>query len=93
VIPLLLSLGLAGGVYLTYEGLARPRASGLGPLRLDGLREFLVRAGLPNVTPRDFFFFSLASGALSALVAQLFLGWGVISGLAGGLGLLAPYIY
>jgi tight adherence protein B len=93
VIPLLLSLGLAGGVYLTYEGLVRPRASSLGPLRLDGLREFLVRAGLPNVTPRDFFLFSLASGGLSALVAQLFLGWGVISGLAGGLGLLAPYIY
>lgn len=93
MIPLLLSFGLAGGVYLTYEGLVRPRTVAARPPRLDGLREFLVRAGLHNVTPRDFFLFSLAAGALSGLVAQVFLGWGVISGLAAGLGLLAPYAY
>ena len=80
-------------MYLTFEGLVRPRTSAVRPPRLDGLREFLVRAGLHNVTPRDFFLFSLAAGALSGLVAQLFLGWGVVSGLAGGLGLLAPYVY
>jgi tight adherence protein B len=93
VIPLLLSLALAGGVYLTFDGFARPRAQPLGLPRLRGVQEFLVRAGLHDVTQRDFVLFSVAAGGLSALLAQLFLGWGVISGLAGGLGLLAPYAY
>jgi tight adherence protein B len=79
-------------VYLTYDGLAHPRTSGLLP-RLVGVHEFLVRAGLREVTPRDFVLFSVGSGALSALVAQAFLGWGVLSALAGALGLLAPYAY
>src|SRR5205823_10681130 len=52
-----------------------------------------VRAGLHGVTPRDFCVFSVASGAVMALLAQLFLGWGVVSALAGGLGLLAPFAY
>ena len=93
MIPLLLSLALAGGVYLTFDGLVRPRERLLGPLRLQAAREFLIRAGLHDVTARDFCFFSIASGGLSALVAQLFLGWGAVSGLIGGLGLLAPYAY
>jgi tight adherence protein B len=93
VIPLLLSLALAGGVYLTFEGLARPRERLFGSWRLRGVAEFLVRAGLHDVTPRDFFVFSVASGALATLVSQLFLGWGVVSALAGGLGLLAPCAY
>lgn len=55
--------------------------------------EFLVRAGLHDVTPRDFLVFSVAAGGLAALLTQLFLGWGVVSTLAGGLGLLAPSAY
>jgi tight adherence protein B len=93
VIPLVLSLTLAGGVYLTFAGLARPRQNAPARPRLLAVHEFLVRAGLRGVTPRDFVVFSLAAGGLSALTAQLFLGWGVVSGLAGGLGLLAPYAY
>jgi len=93
MIPLLLSLTFASGVLLTFEGLARPREHVLGPLRWQGAQEFLVRAGLRGVTARDFLIFSIASGGLAAVMAQLFLGWGVISGLAGGLGLLAPYAY
>ena len=93
MIPLLLSLALAGGVYLTFDGLARPRERLLGPLHLQAAREFLIRAGLHDVTARDFCLFSIASGGVAALVAQLFLGWGALSGLIGGLGLLAPYAY
>ena len=93
MIPLLLSLALAGGVYLTFEGLARPRQHVFAGLRLYGVREFLARAGLHEVTPRDFVLFSVASGAVVALVAQLFLGWGLISALAGAAGLLAPWGY
>ena len=54
VIPLVLSVALAGGVYLIYEG-SPGRASGCWR-RCTGmrLREFLVRAGLHDVTPRDF---------------------------------------
>jgi len=93
VIPLLLSLALAGGVYLTFEGFARPRERLLGSVRVHAVTEFLVRAGLHDVTPRDFCLFSVASGCVAALVAQLFLGWGAVSALVGGLGLLAPWAY
>jgi tight adherence protein B len=93
MIPLLLSLVLAGGVYLTFDGLARPRRQVFGPPRLRGLDEFLVRAGLRGVRPRDFFLFSVVCAAVLGLVAQLFLGWGVVSALATGSGLLAPYAY
>ncbi len=93
MIPLLLSIALAGGVYLSYEGFARPRLQMTRPEPLVSLREFLVRAGLRDVTPRDFVVFSVLSALFSALLAQLFLGWGVLSALAGGVGLLAPYAY
>jgi tight adherence protein B len=89
----MLSLVLAGGVYLTFEGLVRPRPAAAPALRWRAAREFLIRAGLHDVTARDFVLFSLAAGALSALVAQLFLGWIVVSCLAGLAGLLAPYAY
>jgi tight adherence protein B len=91
--PLLLSLALAAGVYLTFEGLARPRERWFGPLQLRAVREFLSRAGLHRVTPRDFLVFSIAAGGAAGLTTQLFLGWGVVSGLAGAAGLLAPYAY
>ena len=94
MIPLFLSLALAGGVYLTFDGLVRPRERRLGPsLPLQAAREFLVRAGLQGVTTRDFVLFSIGSGALAALLAQLFLGWIVVSALTGLLGLLGPYAY
>ncbi len=93
MIPLLLSVALASGVYLTYSGLAQPCEQLVPPERLGAVRDFLVRAGLRGVTPRDFVLFSLASGTFAALVAQLFLGWGMVSAVAAGLGLLAPYAY
>src|SRR5439155_4535261 len=43
--------------------------------------------------PRDFVLFSVASGGLAASLAQLFLGWGMVSALAAGLGVLAPLAY
>jgi hypothetical protein len=70
MIPLALSLALAGGVYLTFAGFARPRHSSPARPRLLAVHDFLVRAGLRGVTPRDFVVFSLAAGGLSALLAQ-----------------------
>jgi tight adherence protein B len=93
VIPLLLSLALAGGVYLTYDGFARPRASAAASRRAQAAREFLVRAGLHDVTLRDFVVFSVISGAVVGVVVQLALGWIAVSGLAAGVGLLGPYAY
>jgi tight adherence protein B len=93
MIPLLLSIALAGGVYLTYDGIARPRDQLLTTDWLVNVREFLVRAGLRDVTPREFALFSVVSAVLVALVTQAFLGWSVLSGVAGAAGLLAPYAY
>jgi tight adherence protein B len=45
------------------------------------------------VTLRDFVLFSLASGVLVGVVAQLVLGWAALSALAGLVGLLGPYAY
>jgi tight adherence protein B len=93
LIPLLLSITLAGGVYLTYEGLARPRAHLVATERLVSVREFLVRAGLRDVTPREFVLFSAAAALLAAVLTQVFLDWTMVSLLAGAVGLLAPYAY
>jgi tight adherence protein B len=93
MIPLLLSLSFAGGVYLTYEGFARPRHHPLRWLRADAARDFLIRAGLQGVTLRDFVVFSLLSGGVACGVAQLALGWVAVSALAGVVGLLGPYAY
>jgi len=46
LVPLLLSLSFGLGVYLVDSAQASTTAGG-------PLREFLVRAGLPGVTPRD----------------------------------------
>jgi tight adherence protein B len=90
-----LSVAFGVGIGLLYEGLTNPLparvAAGGGWLR--GLEQFLVRAGLRDVTARDFLLFSLGSGAVGGLAAQLFLGWGVVTLLAVGLGLAAPFLY
>jgi tight adherence protein B len=93
VIPLLLSISLAGGVYLTYEGFARPRRPGSPAAHAQAAREFLIRAGLHEVTLRDFVVFSLLSGVVTGVVAELALGWIALSVLAGVVGLLGPYAY
>jgi tight adherence protein B len=89
----LLSLALAGGVYLTFDGLVRPQQHIAGTDRLRSAREFLVRAGLRDVTLRDFLLFSALSGFCASVVTQLWLGWPAVSALAGAVGLLGPYAY
>lgn len=93
MIALLLSVAFGAGFYLLYEGLTNPRPPAVEKRRLRGVEEFLIRAGLPDVTPRDFVLFSAAAGILIGVLAQLFLGWGVVSILATGLGAVAPFVY
>jgi tight adherence protein B len=100
VIPFVLALLFGAGVGLLFEGLTNPArpAPGATPDGLRGtwgrrVREFLTRAGLHDVTPRDFVRFSLGAGLVAALGAQIVLGWGVVTALAGGLGLIGPFAY
>src|ERR1041385_4754005 len=93
MIPLLLSLSLAAGVYLTFEGCVRPRPPTVRASRGHAAREFLLRAGLRDVTPHDFVLFSLASGTVAGIAAQVCMGWVLLSGVCGLVGLLGPYVY
>lgn len=92
MIPLLLSIGFGSGIYLLYEGLTNPRPRSTGE-RWRRVEEFLVQAGLLEFSPRDFLVFSVATAVVAGIVAQLFLGWVVVSLLTGGLGLVAPLVY
>lgn len=93
MVPLLLSVTLGAGIYLLYEGLTNPRPSAPTGRRLRGVEEFLTRAGLHEVTPRGFVTFSLATGVAMGIVAQLLLGWGVVSLIAASLAVAAPFVY
>lgn len=94
-LPLVLSVLFGAGVYLIYDALTRTRVA--GPRTERGwsarTREFLVRAGLHDVTPRDFVLFSLGAGLLAGIVAQYFLGWLLISALAAAAGMAGPFVY
>ena len=93
MVPLLLSVAFGAGVYLLYEGLTNPRPPSLKKRRPRGVEEFLIRAGLHGVSPRDFVGFSLATGLVAGVFSQLLLGWGVVSLIAAGLGFAAPTVY
>ena len=93
MIPLLLSVAFGGGVYLLYDGLTRPRRAVRSTPRFRRVEDFLSQAGLHEVRPRDFVVFSVGTALASGLVAQLFLGWIVVSLLIVGLGLVGPLLY
>jgi len=93
MIPLLLSVAFGGGTYLLYDGLTRPRRAARIAGRFHRVEDFLSQAGLHEVRPRDFVVFSVGTALAGGLVAQLFLGWIVISLLVVGLGLIGPLLY
>src|SRR5438105_4988202 len=81
------------GLYLVYDGLTAPPRPPREGSRLRGVEDFLRRAGLPDVTPRQFLLFALGAGAAAAAVAHVALGWVLITLLAAGLGAAAPFVY
>lgn len=98
VLPFLLS-GLSGvGLMLIFRSLTgagrgRARRPSPGVAGRRRLARFLVRAGVRDVTTREFVGFSALWGVAGGLLAQIFLGWGLVS-----LGVLvicaaAPTIY
>jgi len=93
VIPFLLSVAFGLGVAFLYEGLTNPRPIAADVQRFRQVRDFLVRAGLRDISPRDFLVFSVGSGLTLGLFAQIVLDWPLVSVVASGLGLGAPLAY
>jgi tight adherence protein B len=93
MIPLLLSVAFGGGMYLVYDGLTRPRPAARQGKRLRRVEDFLSQAGLHDVSPRDFLVFSLSTALVAGFIAQLLLGWIVVSLLVVVLGLIGPLLY
>src|SRR5207237_493382 len=93
MVPLLLSFTFGAAVLLIYEGLTNPRPPAEHRPRLQGMEEFLVRAGLRDVTPRDFLLFSLGAGLACGIMAHLLLGWVLVSLLTAAFGGAAPFLY
>ena len=93
-LPLLLSILFGAGVFLVYDGFTRKREAVVADRTWDRrAREYLIRAGLYGVTPRDFLAFALGAGVLTGTVAQIILGWPLVTGLAGLCGAVLPVIY
>jgi tight adherence protein B len=96
VTPLLLAILFAAGIALVYDGATRPAVPTLSERRgrwTDNAEAFLRRAGLEGVSVREFALISAGAGVATGLVAQLVLGWLVLSIAVGGLGLVAPLAY
>lgn len=93
--PLLYSVMLGAGVFLLYNSLTSPpaEASPHPARRLRRVEAFLLQAGVRDVSAREFIGFSLGLGIGAALIAQVFIGWGVVSLVAAGLGGVAPMLY
>jgi tight adherence protein B len=97
VIPILLVLLFALGAWFAHEAWTAPvnDAEEIAPpsRRWRRVQEFLHRAGLHDVTPRDFVLFSLGAGALAGAAGQLIMGWPLVSLVAAGLGAGLPFLW
>ncbi|MCC6387444.1 MAG: type II secretion system F family protein [Dehalococcoidia bacterium] len=92
--PLILILMFAGGVLLVFlSATARWAPQREEQRRPAPVRRFLDRNGAGQVSVRDFFLISTATGALLALATQLILGWPMVSVAALLLGLTLPAWY
>ncbi len=93
MLPALLSLSLALGAYLFYDGLTRPRPLLPSRWRLARLEPWLRQTGAPWLTPRVFLMLSAGVALSVGVVLQLRLGWLVLTLSCAGLGALAPTIW
>jgi len=96
VLPLVLSVVFGIGVYVLYDAFTRtpaPRSKPTASTWSIRAREFLLHAGVYDVTPRQFVLFAGAAGVAAGVLAQVFLGWPLITVLAAVLGAAAPVLY
>jgi len=95
VIPLLLVGLFALSAWFTHEAWSSPvnEEAARPPRRWRMVQEFLHRAGLHDVTPRDFVLFSVAAGGLAGLASQLITGWPLVSIVVAGLGAGLPFLW
>jgi tight adherence protein B len=96
LLPLVLSVVFGIGVYVLYDGLTctpRRRSEPTAHVWSIRAREFLLHAGVYDVTPQQFVLFSVTAGLGAAVLAQVFLGWPLITALAAVLGAAAPVLY
>ena len=95
MIPILLVGLFALGVWFTHEAWTSPVSEEVSspPRRLRRVQEFLHRAGLHDVTPRDFVLFSLGAGVLVGGASQLIMSWPLVSVVAAGLGAGLPFLW
>lgn len=95
MIPIVLVGVFALGAWFAHEAWTSPvsEADPLPRRRWRRVQEFLHRAGLHDVTPRDFVLFSLGAGVLSGAAAQLIMGWPLVSLVVGGLGAGLPFVW
>jgi len=95
VIPILLVVLFAVGASFAHEAWTRPvsEEAPVPPRRSRRVQEFLHRAGLHDVTPRDFVLFSLGAGILAGGTSQLVMGWPLVSLVAAGLSAGLPFLW
>ncbi|MDQ6670537.1 MAG: type II secretion system F family protein [Chloroflexota bacterium] len=95
MIPILLVGLFALGAWFTHEAWTTPVGEGvaLPPRRWRRVQQFLHRAGLHDVTPRDFVLFSLGAGVLAGGAGQFIMGWPLVSIVAAGIGAGLPFLW
>src|SRR5262249_29683716 len=92
VIPILLVILFAAAAWLAHEAWTSPVEDEMPAQRRRRVEEFLHRAGLHEVTPREFVLFSVGSGALSGTFAHLLMAWPLVSVVATAVGATGPYL-
>ena len=90
----LLSLTLGAGLLLIYLSLtSAEQAEPRGTADPAWLERLFAQSGAEGIGPRELVLASAGSGIASGLVAQLFLGWPVVTLASLGVGLLLPSWY
>lgn len=90
---LLLSLLAGAAIWLVFDGLTRGRTPGAAGRRPSAVRDWLNRAGLHDVSARDFVLFSLGAGVVAGVVAQVMLDMPAASAGAAAIGAAAPFAW
>jgi tight adherence protein B len=96
MITVLFAAVFAAGAFLIYDGLTRPEQEGqIGARwgRLERATAFLRQAGVEGVSARDFLLACGAAGLAVGVVAQLVLGWVLVSVAVASIGAVVPLGY